>query len=73
MPLSPCVYTSSFWCMSMRAQVPMTCSSDAGAAQHILDPLLAAVEGELPSLRRSGRRGRVGRAPVQGRFRVLLV
>ena len=35
----------------MRTQVLMTCSSDAGAAQHILDPLLAAGEGELPSLR----------------------
>ena len=32
-------------------------SRGAGAAQHILDPLLAAVEGELPSLRRSGAAG----------------
>jgi hypothetical protein len=32
----------------------------AGAARHILDPLLAAVEAELPSLRRSGGAGASG-------------
>ena len=32
----------------------------AGAARHILDPLLSAVEAELPSLRRSGGAGASG-------------